>query len=832
MGVRIDMENQSADSKAKSVFFVGLLLLSAATLMYEIILTRLLSATCWYYLAFVSVSTAMFGMTAGALWVQLRPEFFSRELLPRRLYQSVLAMAISLPLALLVLLSIPLEISFALQTLVAFLLFLSVIAVPFVFSGVAVCISLTRMPFSMGRVYFMDLAGAALGCLGAVGLLSLIDAPSAFFEISALLFISAAAFADFAHLQRSKDKCLAAVILMVVLAALNASTVHGIQPIWAKGHIDLRDDISAEIWNPISKVRASRSYIAPPFLQGPSPNTPRLNNVQAMRLDIDNDAATEMLRFDGNLSTLSFFRYDVTSLGAELKHGGTAAIIGVGGGRDVLDCAANGFTRIVGIEVNPTIFEMTSQQMDSYSGFSKIRGFELHHDEGRSFLARSSERFDLIQASLIDTWAATTAGAMALSENALYTVDGWSVFYRHLKPGGIVAFSRWYAGPEKSQTYRLYSVAYATLLAEGVTDPSSHIVLIRSGPPSADIENNESPNASVATLLLSNQPFSSQDLITLKKISSEMAFTPLVMPGEPISVPELRRISQSSSLEGMKSLRDESGYDFSPTFDSSPYFFNAIHLRSLFTFISRGSAGSNLRATLFLFAFLIAAAFLVCAVIAVPAWMAYRKYRGNSPAPAGAIVYFIGIGLGFMCIEMAMMQQLSIFLGQPIYAMIVVLAGLILSAGIGSLASDRWPLRTIWQWRIPPLAASLLVLLYSVAALPAIHSFILAFFWQRVLICLMLIAPPGFALGFCFPIGMRWMRTLAQERNLPWMWALNGAAGTLGSFVAMLISMETSIGTCTLVAAALYLLAAIAIPRQSGATFTAPQTRAMAASRG
>src|SRR5258708_14393035 len=109
--------------------------------------------------------------------------------------------------------------------------------------------------------------------------------------------------------------------------------------------------------------------------------------------------------------------------------------------------------RIVGIEVNSAIVDMTSRKFDSYSGFSKIPGFELHNDEGRSYLTRSGERFDLIQASLVDTWAATSAGAMTLSWNALYTRDGLHVFFDHLKPGGVITFSRWFSGSMTNQTY-------------------------------------------------------------------------------------------------------------------------------------------------------------------------------------------------------------------------------------------------------------------------------------------------------------------------------------------------------------------------------------------
>lgn len=111
-----------------------------------------------------------------------------------------------------------------------------------------------------------------------------------------------------------------------------------------------------------------------------------------------------------------------------------------------------------------------------------------------------------------------------------------------------------------------------------------------------------------------------------------------------------------------------------------------------------------------------------------------------------------------------------------------------------------------------------------------VHGFIAALFWQRVALCLLLIAPTGFALGFCFPIGLRWMKALAQEHNMPWMWALNGAAGTLGSFVAMLLSIETSIGVCALTGGALYLLASLAVPREAALLTPSAPAESVAAS--
>lgn len=790
-GRRLEMDGQMI------VFYIALSLLCASTLIYEVVLTRLLSTICWYYLAFVSVSMAMFGMTAGAMAVKMTPKWFREEDAPARLIQAALAMALAMPISLVVMLAIPLEVSLSVETIFSFLLFSSTIAAPFFFSGVAVCLCLTQIPYPVGQIYFADLAGASLGCIAAVGLLKEIDAPSGMILIGALLSLSAAMFATHFDHVAYKRRSSRWALGLVALAVLNASTLHGIQPIWSKGTADMRNNIAAELWNPISKVRASRVEAGNPSMWGPSSTMPTMT-VEQIDLQIDNDAATAIEHFQGDLRPFEYLRYDVTSLGAELRPGGTAAIIGVGGGRDVLNAAVNGYRRIVGIEVNSAIVAMDTKRFAAFSGFSKIPGFELHTDEGRSYLTRTKEQFDLIQASLVDTWAATSAGAFTLAENSLYTVDGWRIFYEHLKPGGVITFSRWYYGPEAAQTYRIFSVAYATLLSEGVKDPTRNIALVSAG--------------KLATILVSNQALTQPDLAKLRAIVAQMKFQFLCAPDQETQIPELENISSRHTLADLNKLRGDSAVDLSPVFDSSPYFFNAVRLSKIPQLLKNGGRGSNLRALLFVFLFMIAALVLVVLAILLPLRRWAKRRVGAAPLKSG-IVYFVAIGMGFMLLEMSMMQQFSLFLGHPVYSLAVVLAGLIFFAGIGSLLSDR--LRASSRVAVMASAAAVtIIILYSLAVNAVIHRYVSAQQWERVLISLAMSASCGIPMGSCFPLGLRWLRALKQEENLPWMWALNGAAATLGSFVAILISMESTIVTCALSAAACYLIAALAVAGQ------------------
>ncbi len=674
--------------------------------MYEVVVTRLLSVISWYYLAFVSVSMAMLGMTAGALFVQLRSHFFTEEQMPKRLWQAAFAMAISLPLALVTMQSIPIDVDFSLQMFYSFVLFSAVMAVPFFFSGVAICLALTRSKFPIGKVYSVDLFGAAAGSLCAVGLLELMDPSSAVFAVSALTFVSAAAWARYEGGGARTFRFIRYGLALAIVAAFNAASPSAFRPLWCKGQFNKRDALAAEVWNPISRIRAFLPIDAIQFSWGASPNAPK-TKVNQMWLDIDDEAGTPLLRYTGNSGELGFLSQDVTSIAARLRAGGSAAIIGVGGGRDVLTAHHFGFKRIVGIELNRGIVDLVMRRFRRYGKLDTIPGFEIHNDEGRSYLSRTPEKFDVIQASMVDTWAATSAGAMTLSENALYTVDGWQIFYDHLKPGGLITFTRWNVPQERVQTRRLFALGWATLLSEGVRDPGANMALVAGG--------------SVATILVSNAPLSTTDLDQIRTTCEALGFEILYLPGQQPIDADLRAVTRTQSIEEL--LKVKSGNDdFAPVFDSSPFFFNTLRkggsgLRALASALMTKDWGTGgQRAVGFLVIFLLATLPLMALAIELPLTRWAASPGSSGYLLTGGIIYFVGIGLGFMLAEMGMMQQLSIFLGHPIYSLVVTLSGLILATGVGSLASEWLTLRSNSAARIPAIASGVILACYCALA--------------------------------------------------------------------------------------------------------------------
>lgn len=773
--------------------YAALACVSAATLVYEIALTRLLSVVAWYYLAFVAISTAMLGLTAGALLVQLRPRLFPEERVLERMGAACAGMGALLPVCLVTLLAVPVGVSRSAQTFFSFLIFCVVAAAPFAFAGVAICLGLTRGGPRIGRLYAADLGGAALGSVAGVLLLQAVDACSAILVIAGMVLLAAAGLASAGGRAGQRRRLLAAALGLVAAGALNAQTAHGVQPIWAKDRLDDRGDIAFESWNAISRVRVGRSRTGPPRLWGPSPVAPE-TVVEHCDLTIDNDAATEIQRFDGRPESVRHLAYDVTSIGALLRAGSEdALVIGVGGGRDVLGAWGAGFRHVVGLEVNPLVLDAPLRWLRDYANLHRVPGVELHAAEARSWLATTDRRFDLVQASMVDTWAATSAGAMSLAENGLYTVEAWQLFHRRLKPGGVVAFSRWYEPPELYQTRRLVAVAVAALMANGVADPAQHVAVVGGG--------------RVATVLVGRDPFSPADRQRLEALVDRLQFTPIALPGRGARDPAMAAALRARSVAELAEL-GEGAASHAPTWDRSPYFFSAVPLRRLPLALSGDLVVGSARATLVLLCFSAAAAVLAVLTVLLPAWRAGAGGAGSLASGTHVAL----LGMGFMLAELGAMQRLSLLLGHPAYSLVVVLGVLLVASGLGSLASERLPARGPWR-RAPAALAAAVVLAYALASEGLVSSSMGLPFGSRVALSVGLLFPLGLALGGCLPAAFRAARGAGLEAALPWLWAVNGASSVLASFLAVLVSMELGIPACVAASGLAYLAAAALVPR-------------------
>jgi hypothetical protein len=273
-----------------------------------------------------------------------------------------------------------------------------------------------------------------------------------------------------------------------------------------------------EKWNSYSRVRVTGDprLELPTLGWGLSPAMPRLGRLRQLQLDIDSNAGTLMTGYNGDLRTVEHLKYDVTNIGYYLRGDRNVLIIGAGGGRDVLSALAFGARSVTAVDINKDIIRTVNHRFGDFTGhLDRDPRVRFVNDEARSFVARSTDQFGTIQISLIDTWAATAAGAFVLSENSLYTVEAWTTFLRHLADDGLLSVSRWYFRDRPAEMYRTTTLAVEALRAIGVADPRSHIAVVRNMRP-ANASPWDTPDG-VGTILVSRRPFTSAELDTLDR---------------------------------------------------------------------------------------------------------------------------------------------------------------------------------------------------------------------------------------------------------------------------------------------------------------------------
>ena len=784
----------------------GLFLTTLATLLVEILDSRLLSVLTWYHLSFFAVSLAMLGMAAGAVFVFLRGARFAIDRAPAALARTSLYFALAVPVSHIFNLVIPLPSLAQASTMavVALTVTTIVLTIPFFLSGIVVTLALTRVGGRIGWLYGWDLVGAAMGALLVVPLLDRLNLSSVIFLAGSIAAAGALCFARFQRVQGAEPRgsalhvplvCAGLVVFLAWAAWMNGSDHRGIGVRFSKDRsLPPMAEIDSARWNSHSFILIGNASVGEPAYWGPGASVPS-RPVNRAWMVIDGEAATAMTEWNGDRAALDWVRHDVTSLPHHLRRG-SAAVIGVGGGRDVLSAIWAGNDRVVGIEINGVLLDMLTHTHRDFAGIAGSSAVELVHDEARSYLSRTSERFDVLQMSLIDTWAATGAGAFTLTENGLYTREAWRIFLNALKPGGIFSVSRWFSPTDVSETNRLMALGVAALIESGAEDPRAQLILVSRGP--------------VATLMLSTQPFTPEDQNAVVRVADQEEFELLATPWTPGAIDRLERLSNARSLPELEVAAADPFFDFSPPTDQRPYFFNILKpSREMVEHVpEEGIAWGNLGATMTLAALCVIATALVAAIIIVPLLVTGLPQMGARTFLA-ALCYFATIGCGYMLVQIPFLQRFSVLLGHPTYTFAIILFSMILFTGLGSFLSDRFRLERGYRVLVLPLAiaASLVAIVYLLD--PAIRGSAALNLTGRTLLVLAFTAPVSLLLGGCFPIGMRLVGRLSDSATA-WMWGVNGACGVIASVVAVAVSMWVGIDTNLLIAAALY--AALSVP--------------------
>ena len=648
---------------------------------------------------------------------------------------------------------------------------------PFAVGGAGLAVAVSRLHGDIGRVYAFDLAGAACGCLLLIPALDVFGGPGALLFASGLAALAAPLFVPAGEWRRG-------VLSIVPLAAAATGLAVQVWHPWldvreAKGREAERPIFSK--WNSFSRVavidREHQDWGLSDTYKGP--------HVRSLYMDIDSSASTPILEGGPLDGPISYLRYEITGLAYALRAPERVLVIGPGGGRDLWTALVGGARRVEGVEVNPIIVDdvMTSRFKVFSGDVYHAPGVTVVVDDGRSYVSRSPEQFDVIQASLVDTWAATSAGAFAMTENNLYTVEAFEAYLRHLTPDGVLTITRWYA-----DGLRLVSLAHAASKRLGWPGLTDRMFLARNG--------------TVMTLILKNSPLSDDEVRTLAATCDRLKFGIVYAPvtASHPQPPNRNDYTRLITTDNTDRFYRTYYFDITPTTDDRPFFFHTLFPGQTTMKFDRtllfGSGYETLRTVLVL-SFVLVTVFILLPL------------AGFSPEPIGdvrralaPVAYFACLGTGFMLVEIGLTQRFVLFLGHPVYSLTVILFTLLLGGGLGSALSRRVggsPRATI-AIVIPLVVVAGLV--YATALPPIFAAWIGLPRAARILLSVALLLPLGVLLGMPLPAGVR---ILGQRPGLlAWAWGVNGATSIFGASGAILIAMNWGFGRVATIGASVY----------------------------
>jgi hypothetical protein len=764
--------------------------LSAAIFLLEVLLTRIFSVTLFHHFAFAAISMGMLGLAASGVRVALGPGRFSAARADEDVLQAATWFLATAVLALLVVVRIGVFPSFSWGAVARIVVVYGVCVVPFYFGGLGLSLIFTHGRDAFARLYAFDLVAAGLAGLGVYPVLRGLGGPAA--AIAGVLVAVLAALWAYPAVRRPlRHAALAVAVVATLVVALD-------RPL---GLLRLRDPkgqgasrpILFEAWNALSRVAVYDQRMGPWSL------APRYTGPIAtgLLMDIDAAAGTAIVPAAAGAAN-DYLRYELTAVAHVVAPLGPALVIGAGGGRDVLAALLSGFAPIDAVEINPIIANdvMRGRFRKASGGLYDDPRVRVHVGDGRSFIEGTGQRYSLVQLSMVDTWAATAAGAFALSENNLYTVEAVRAYLKHLEPEGVLTLTRWAGG----EVFRLVILVEEAARSLGVNDPRRHLAVLQH-------HDGSGPNVPV-TLLYRSRPF---DETTAQRLRAHAENCGFVWLHDPLrSVPgRISAVARASSP--LAEARRTEDYELAASTDDRPFFF--YRPRPFLSGLVEDPARVFVEGQYLVSFVLLLSAVLGALVILLPFGRAGVTLRAEAGVAWRAVPYFAALGLGFMFVEVSLMQRFVLYLGHPTHALTAVLAGLLMGAGLGSAGLAP---------RIRPENAGVAALgvIGALAVFAAVRASLFAAtqsapFAVKVLLTEALVVPLGAALGTLMPLGIaRLART--TPGLVPWAWAVNGFASVVGASAGALSSMTWGFSATFVGAALCYGLAALAAFRERG----------------
>ena len=768
---------------------------------------RILSIASWSNFAYMVISVALLGFGASGSFISLFKNIVKKHF---NLFFLLFSFLFPISLFLCSFLSQfipfnPFLITWYSKQYLYLLEYYLVLFIPF-FLG-ASCIGMTFLHFGrlIPRLYFFNLLGSAAGALGVVLLMYLFSPVNLLLFLIILGFLAAVTFS--LSLKRK-------IFGMIFLASLCLGTIFYLYP--PKLHISEYKALSTSLNLPQASILKERfsplgliDVVKSPAIRcAPGLSFNFKGDIPPqLGLFTDADSISAINYFNGDLSPLSYLDYTTPSLPYYLTDTPRVLIIGSGGGSGILNALYHRANRVDAVEVNPQIVDLVNREYGDFSGHI----YSFPHvtpviAEGRGFIESTSERYDIIDISLLDSFSASSAGVYALSENYLYTIEAMMSFLKALTPQGILSITRWVKTPPRDGI-KIFATAVEALKKIGVKLPSSHLIFIRSW--------------STCTLLVGRSPFTPTQIHQAEEFSRKRSFDLIWTPNiDPEKVNQYNILPQAYYYNAAKSIiskRKEKFYrdylfNVKPATDNSPYFFQFFKWASL-PHLLKTMGREWIPFVEWGYIILIATLFQAIGVSVVliilplfflkkekePARRKLRKLRKLQ-----VLLYFLFLGVGYVFVEISFIQKFTLFLYYPIYAVSVVISAFLGFSSLGSRFCEKIRLKRVSPLGIAATGITVISLVYLVVLRDIFSRFLFLPDWVRIAISVGLIAPLAFFMGMPFPLGLS--KVSSKSPGLvPWAWGINGCASVISTILSTVLAISWGFNLVGILAVALYI---------------------------
>ena len=781
-------------------FYLEIFATAFAALLLEIAYTRIFSFKVYYYFTYLIIGLGLLGIGAGGVAVAISERL--RRWDPARLVSlCCIVGGVSVLVGYLVIAPLELNVSDVVSkpAEVGKLAFASVLlTVPFGCVGIVLSTILGSRPDLANRLYGVDLIGAALACVLAIPLLKAIDPPRA--VVLAGLVLSLGGLRS-ALASRALTIATAASLVVIAIPLVAPSLLKDPVVARAKTYEDFRKAklVRYSKWNPVFRIDVCDH-----------PTQPGL-----YLLHHDGMPGSGLRRFNGDFKTFGHLRNDSRALPFEvLPKGPKVLVIGSAGGHEIVSSLYFGAEHVTGIELNSATMSVVTDVFADISGrLHENPRVTLINGDGRWFMKKTDEQYDLIWFVAPDSYAAmnaATSGSFVLSESYLYTVEMLRDSLQRLTPHGVICtqFGELDYANRPNRTTRYLATARAALRDSGIRDFDRHVMVAGGGywPPLVE-----------SAILLSKRPFSPE------QAERFVAHTGLLKSGVVRHVPGLppdpSPVSQVIALPDsvLPAFFAAHPYQVNPVHDDSPFFWHFARFSDALRAPLPGGliidyedviAEQVMLVLLGLIVVLAAGLLLLPFARIRPIWSAI-------PYKTPAALYFAALGLGFMFVEVALIQKLTLFLGYPTYSLSVTLFGILVFSGLGSIVSARWVARRNHALSVLFIAVLALIGVYQFFLPWLVDRFVGSALPLRVALTIVLIAPLGVCLGAFMPLGLRTVASLTEHRReyVAWAWAVNGFFSVIASILSTILAMVIGFRLLLLTAVAVYAVGVFALSR-------------------